>query len=351
MKELQNVGQKGERLPAMPDEAAGDSLRLWLEAYFRFDVSTAESSQRMQRRDLETFVEFMMLEEGHDDRQLWTQRLSRAYVDALRAVLTDDGHRRFADRTINRMIAQLKTFASWIHKHKHFPLGHPTMKLPALPTTTLLIDERALTSGERRRMLDAADLLIHVGGRSKDRHRHGANAERPRRKGYRSWRNRAMVYIVIETGMRRAAVVNADLAKLDRKSSTIKVVEKGGEEHPYKISREGLQAIEEYLEHERPFDAEQVDSPALFLPAANNAKAASRLQPKVVNRVWNEVREIAGVEAKTPHSGRHGMGRHLIEKTKNIAVVQRQLGHKNPAYSMQYMRITSNELQKALDGR
>ena len=351
MRELQNVGQKGERLPAMQNDAGDDRLRLWLEAYFRFDVSTAESSQRMQWRDLEAFIEFMMLEEGHDERVAWTPRLSRAYVDALRGALTDEGHRRFADRTINRMIAHLKTFASWIHKHRPFPLGHPTKKLPALPTTTLLIDERGLTSGERRRMLDAADLLIHVGGRSKDRHRHGTNDDRPRRKGFRPYRNRAIVYTVIETGMRRAAVVNANLVKLDSNTSTITVIEKGGEEHPYKISREGLRAIEDYLEHERPLDAEQIDSPALFLPAANNTNAGSRLQPKVVNRVWNEVRDMAGVEGKTPHSGRHGMGRHLVEKTKNIAAVQRQLGHKNAAYSMQYMRVTGAELQEVLDDR
>ena len=39
--------------------------------------------------------------------------------------------------------------------------------------------------------------------------------ERPRRKGYRPWRNRAIVYCLIETGMRRAAVCNLDLCEVD----------------------------------------------------------------------------------------------------------------------------------------
>jgi len=43
------------------------------------------------------------------------------------------------------------------------------------------------------------------------------------------------------------------------------------------------------------------------------------------------------------------MGRHLIDKTGNVAAVQRQLGHKNAAYSMQYTRITDAELQKVVD--
>ena len=59
----------------------------------------------------------------------------------------------------------------------------------------------------------------------------------------------------------------------------------------------------------------------------------------------------AGVTDKTPHSARHAMGRHIIEKTGNVAAVQRQLGHKNAAYSLQYARITDEELNAVLDER
>ena len=68
-----------------------------------------------------------------------------------------------------------------------------------------------------------------------------------------------------------------------------------------------------------------------------------------MNQIWREVCAIAGVEGKTPHSARHAMGRHIIDKTGNVAAVQRQLGHKNAAYSMQYTRITDAELQKVVD--
>ena len=61
--------------------------------------------------------------------------------------------------------------------------------------------------------------------------------------------------------------------------------------------------------------------------------------------------QLAGVEGRTPHSARHGVGKHLIEKTGNIAAVQRQLGHKNAAYSMQYARITDQELGEVLEDR
>jgi len=46
------------------------------------------------------------------------------------------------------------------------------------------------------------------------------------------------------------------------------VVEKGGYTHTYQISREGAQAIQDYLTHERATDAARWPAPALFLAAA-----------------------------------------------------------------------------------
>ena len=45
------------------------------------------------------------------------------------------------------------------------------------------------------------------------------------------------------------------------------------------------------------------------------------------------------------------MGKHIIERTGNVAAVQRQLGHKNATYSMQYARITGEELRGVIDDR
>ncbi len=40
-----------------------------------------------------------------------------------------------------------------------------------------------------------------------------------------------------------------------------------------------------------------------------------------------------------------------MERTGNIAAVQRQLGHKNATYSMQYSRITAEELRDVINDR
>ena len=223
-------------------------------------------------------------------------------------------------------------------------------KIKLMPIGNGLEIERAISPTERRRILDAADTLPIVGGRSKDRHRF-RDKERPQRKGYRPYRNRAIVYALIETGMRRAAVRNIDLADVEFEKRLINVQEKGGHSHGYKISREGIAAIEDYVAKERAADFKKWKSPALFLSPATNAHGDGRLNPRVINTVWNEVCNLAGVGGHTPHDARHAMGRHLIEKTGNIAAVQRQLGHTNAAYSIQYARVTDQELAEALDDR
>jgi integrase len=173
-------------------------------------------------------------------------------------------------------------------------------KMKLMPIGNGLEIERAISPAERRRILDAADTLPVVGGRSKDRHRF-RDKVRPMRKGYRPFRNRAIVYTLIETGMRRAAGRNIDLADVDFEKRLINVEEKGGRTHGYKISREGISAIEDYVAKERADDFKKWKSPALFLSPATNAHGDGRLNPRVINTVFNEACSLAGVEGHTPH--------------------------------------------------
>ena len=333
------------------DDRPPDTLDAWAQAYFEFEVSTAPSSQAVQKRDLGRFLDFMEKEEGGLERPRWTPRLSGEFLRYLRNETKSCGGRRWGDKTINRIIAHLKTFAKWVHRLRPFPLGNPMAKLKTVSMGSGLEIERALTPSERRRLLDAADLLPSVGGRSKDRSRHRNAEERPKRKGYRPYRNRAIVYALIETGMRRSEAANLDVENVELKTRTVNVRIKGGQIHPYKISRQGIEAIQEYMDKERKADNQAWRSPALFLSARNIKAAKGRLSSISIANVWRKVCVLAGVSGKSPHAARHAVGKHIMDKTGNISAVQRQLGHKNAAYSMQYARITDKELEAVLDER
>ena len=62
--------------------------------------------------------------------------MARAFQQLLRQTLTPEGRRAWSDKTIQRILAHLKTFATWVHTHQPFPLGHPmaAIKLPTLGT-------------------------------------------------------------------------------------------------------------------------------------------------------------------------------------------------------------------------
>jgi len=65
---------------------------------------------------------------------------------------------------------------------------------------------------------------------------------------------------------------------------------------------------------ERAADFEKWQSPALFLSAATNAHGDGRLNPRVINTVFNEVCSLAGVEGHTPHDTRHAMAGSSLRK-------------------------------------
>lgn len=102
----------GGELITLPFNLSG-SLSWWIEQYFKFEVTTAESSQAVQRRDLALFLSYVQEETGGDEVTAWTPRLSRSFQDRLRKeidVKDGQGKRRLSDRTINRVMAHLKNF-------------------------------------------------------------------------------------------------------------------------------------------------------------------------------------------------------------------------------------------------
>jgi hypothetical protein len=115
--------------------------------------------------------------------------------------------------------------------------------------------------------------------------------------------------------MRRAEVTSIDLADVDFQRNTVRIIQKGGQQRRCQVSREGMRAIQDYIEKERAGDAAKWRaSPALFLPAASVARSSGRLAPVNVNTLMAEVCKLAGIEGRTPHSARHGMGVHIIKR-------------------------------------
>ncbi len=350
-KPVQIVARKNFAL----DVGLGDSLAAWAEAYFELEVTTAPSSRMKQRRAIGILIHWLSMETGSDAREHWTPRRSRAFRDwceAQKRINRDGGiteARRWSARSINTMLAHLRPFAKWIHRHRPFTLGNPMEKVAAIPTPTILSLERAYSKREEADMLDAADRLLRVGGLSRDRHRNRKRGMAPRRDGYRPYRNRAIVYTAFGSGLRRAAITKLTLRDVDFEHEQLSVIEKGGVTATIAISREALAAIREYIDQERAHDAAHFASSVLFLAASTNRRSRGPLSPASINHIWNQVGAEAKIPGKTVHGARHRVGIKVHDATGKLRAVQIQLNHKNPMYSMQYTNPSAEERKEAIN--
>lgn len=331
-------------LPPVPVTAT-DSLGQLLDFFLEHMVATSEDTRKAQRRDISRLIQFIETVDHTGQPHRWTPRLSRAFLDFLREPGT--GQRRLADRSINRIIAHLKSFSKWLHEMGAFHLGNPMEGVKNSFHTGLDI-HRAVTPTEERRLLDAADMLPVIWGRSRDRSRDRRAPQRPLRKGARPYRDRAIIYTLLGTGMRRAEACGLLMDNIDFKRRSVTVRVKGDRQHTYMVSAQALAAISDYLEHERPGDAEKWGVPNLFLTAATRPRGG-QLSAKTINKIWNRVCALAGVAGKTVHGARHHVGKKILKNTGSVRAVQEQLGHRSTATSYLYTRPTPEELLNALD--
>ena len=68
-KGLQNTTQNNSVALIEIKEGFPDTISFWLAAYFRFEVSTSASSQKVQRRDLALFRDFLISETGSEEQR------------------------------------------------------------------------------------------------------------------------------------------------------------------------------------------------------------------------------------------------------------------------------------------
>jgi integrase len=70
------------------------------------------------------------------------------------------------------------------------------------------------------------------------------------------------------------------------------------------------------------------------------------LEPRNVYRVWERVRERAGLDHHTFHDLRHDFGSLLMERGVPDKVVAELMGHANPAVTRRVYQHASDEMQR-----
>ena len=161
-------------------------------------------------------------------------------------------------------------------------------------------------------------------------------------KGNLALRDNAMVSTMLLAGIRVDALVKLDIqnVNLDEKKLTIRT--KGDKILKVFMNSKLRSILKRYLKYRVKLSS---DSEALFL--SNRLTRITSRQVSFRLKYWLDK---AGIEKViSPHSLRHTFATQLLQKTQNLRIVQKALGHEYLETTRIYTHILDDEMEDALD--
>ena len=157
--------------------------------------------------------------------------------------------------------------------------------------------------------------------------------------GYDACRDRMIVQLFYETGIRLSELVGLDVSSVDMCSDVIKVLGKRNRERVIPFARGLKVSLENYLV-EREKKANSFDG-ALFLSGRGE-----RIAPGYVYRmVRSRLSDVTSVEKKSPHVLRHSFATAMLNNNAELGAVKELLGHRQLATTEIYTHLSFEDLK------
>lgn len=167
-------------------------------------------------------------------------------------------------------------------------------------------------------------------------------SKKPRNRNDR-WKQREKVIVMIflNTGIRCAALNKLDIDDVDLDNNTITVFEKGFKTKKIIISDQLVSEIKKWLEYRNDYLDGDTSERALII---------NHYKKRLDNiGIYNVIKK-AGINIKnknvSPHKLRATYGTQLYNKTHDLYFVQEAMGHSNPKTTETYIRGQKNDVAK-----
>ena len=292
-----------------------DRLAVWAQRYLELAVRGVRSAEVEAKiaRHLQRFQAWFQAGFGHDRVSAVTPRELLGWREHLAATvvrtLADGRAQTMAPATVNNHLAHLSALFTWTATHAPaglLPQGDPTSRVE--PLRLPAPEPRALSAAQVRTVKNVLDRLegFH---RLRGGHHRGRDGERQVHRHARPLRDRAIVHLLLGTGLRRAEVAGLDLAQLTprdpnalrqaRRARLTGVRGKGRTSRTVFLGLDTRTALADYLEQGRPTDVDPREgSDALFVAAASIAtrRHGGRLSARSVNTIVAEVGRVHDLE-------------------------------------------------------
>lgn len=154
-------------------------------------------------------------------------------------------------------------------------------------------------------------------------------------------RDRAILEVMIASGLRVSEVSALTFSQLDLAEGEIRVLGKGNKERLALLGRSALEALDSYLKEGRGFLLQE-KTDRVFLN-----RDGGGLQARSIARMLVKRAREAGIERTiSPHTLRHSFATHLLSHGADLRVVQELLGHASLSTTQIYTHVSQERLRQ-----
>jgi len=268
--------------------------------YLRIEKGLSEKSIEVYQRDI--------LEFSHFIKNFSVSRLARSHIRGFLCFLAEKQNQPITRR---RKLTSLKNYFAFLENENL--IKNSPVKNVAMPKVKEK-EPSYLTEQELKK-------LIKMVKEDKSRHQK---------------RNKLMIRILIETGIRISELTNLNIADADCESKMITVVRKGGQKQSVPINTELANEIRKLAK------GRNASEPLLV------SSFRKRITQRRVGMLVQKYLKLAGIIKPniSVHSLRHSFCSRLLEKGVNLKTIQILAGHKNISTTERYLHIAKSRLRK-----
>lgn len=155
-------------------------------------------------------------------------------------------------------------------------------------------------------------------------------------------RDRLILMMFYETGVRRAELLGLTDASVDLIAKQIKVTGKRNKQRIVPFGEELEQTIKEYLE------ARQQAVPMISYPSLFVSVKGSALRESAVSKIVKDnLSKVTTMSKRSPHVLRHTFATAMLNNNADLASIQKLLGHASVATTEIYTHVSFEDLKNA----
>lgn len=285
-----------------------DAFLSSLQAERQFSPNTIAA----YRNDLKQFIAYLVAPPEEDQTapvttwpELTNEHLG-GYLLHLRS-------REYAASTVARKTAALKSFSSYLRKQNI--VGDGIGARLSSPKVEKHVP-RAITRDEVAQLLEQPT---------------ATTPERPE-----SIRDRAMLSLLYDSGMRVSELVGLDVADVDLDQARVQCQGKAGRRRTVPMHSQALSAVTDYLQRARA-RLTNPDAVSLFVN-----HRGGRLTRQGFWLILKSYAQRAGIDDITPHTLRHSYAVHALGRGAELSDIQKQLGHVSISTTQIYRQLAND---------